>query len=350
MTQSRNIADVFVEQAIACEALGSPFTGGLCRRIAENLDRQTAVGRLCLDWQGDTGPSGESVPLRLCGGLHALVLSKRDDELARHYPPHKADAPEWAMINAALNTHEAFLLEWMTSPPQTNEVSRAAILWPALMAVSGHLKMPLRLLEVGASAGLNLRLDHFSYRLGGLDCGTPDGPLLLTPQWRGEELVHQGVKIISRAGCDLNPLDPANDHDALRLSSYCWPDQSERMQRLTAALGIARRYPAEMDKADAVVWLKDRLSAPSTGACTLIYSTIAWQYLPSEARAAGEATIRDAGRSATKAAPLVWLRFEADGQEPGAGIQLDVWPGGDRHALGRGDFHGRWVDWNNPHW
>jgi len=76
-----------------------------------------------------------------------------------------------------------------------------------------------------------------------------------------------------------------------------------------------------------------------------VFSTIAWQYLPPDRRGRGEELIRAAGGRAGEAAPLAWVRFEADGKEPGAALTLDLWPPGGRRLLARGDFHGRWVEW-----
>lgn len=40
--------------------------------------------------------------------------------------------------------------------------------------------------------------------------------------------------------------------------------------------------------------------------------------------------------------------MEADATPGSAALTLHLWPG-DRHiALGRADFHGRWIDWQAP--
>ena len=340
-----SIRKTFTIQAEACEALGSPFTASLCRRLGGLLDRETAVGRLCLDWQGDPGPSADSIPLRLCGGLHALVLTGADETLAGHYPPTGEIAPPGEVIANALITHEDYLIEWMKSPPQTNEVSRSAVIWPAFMTLAGRVNMPLRLLEVGASGGLNLNAHRFSYRLGTIKCGVENSPLRLEPKWHGTEPDFADVNVASSEGCDINPLDPASDHDALRLRAYVWPDQRARKERLNSALQIARNHPVPVERADAVDWLSQKLADPIMDVCTVIYSTIAWQYMPDDARAAGKAVIIEATSRATEDAPLAWVRFEADGETPGAGIRLQLWPHGIDATLGRADFHGRWGHW-----
>jgi len=340
-----HIREAFSNQAKACDELGSAFTADLCRMFADNLTDETAVGAMCLGWAGDPGPSGDSVPLRLCGGLHALVLGARDEALADLYPPRTCGGLDWDVLENALIEHEAFLLEWMALPPQTNEVSRAGVRWPSLTVIAAVAQLPLDLLEVGASAGLNLNLDRFRYTLGAVQTGERASPLHLKPQWKGNQVAPAAVDIRHRAGCDISPLDIGDPVQALRLRSYVWPDQDERKQRLEAALTIADSNPVVVERSDAVSWLREQLDGIREKTCRVIYSTIAWQYLSKQARQEGEALIGAAAQNATFDSPLAWLRFEADGKEPGAGIGLQMWPHGIDAQLGRGDFHGRWVDW-----
>lgn len=343
---SQQVVNSFIDQAEVCGPMGSTFTAGLCSTFAANLDHGTAVGAFCLDWEGDPGPSADSIPLRICGGLHALVLSGRDQNLAQFYPPHRLEAPDWSHIKSALTEHEDFLLDWMRSPPQTNEVSRSAVIWPALMTIAKLTGKPLQLLELGASGGLNLQSSRFGYDLGGLLCGMRDSKLQLQPDWKGPMPVMAEPEIFQRHGCDLNPLNPSDADDELRLRSYVWPDQAQRKARMDAALEIAKANPARVDREDALSWLERHVSSLPDQTCTVIYSTIAWQYLPKAARARGAELIENCGNALKgNSKDLAWLRFEADGKSPGGGIHLQLWPLGCDQDLGRADFHARWVDW-----
>lgn len=121
--------------------------GRLMPLIGARLTAETAIGARCLEWTGDIGPSGQSVPLRLAGALHGLVLSGLAPELAAAYPPNVvSDGTLWGAVEAAFTTHETRLMEWLDRPPQTNEVRRAAAIiagiWWALDHVGnvpGHL-------------------------------------------------------------------------------------------------------------------------------------------------------------------------------------------------------------------
>ncbi|MBP1859131.1 DUF2332 domain-containing protein [Rhizobium herbae] len=338
----------FVRQASACRELGSPFTARLCTLAAERLTASHSVGKTILSWRGDPSPGGDSVPLRLAGALHALVLPRTDRVLAAVYPPASASDKElWAAVDNACRTHSAFILERLKSAPQTNEVRRSAALLPGFLTISSLFHKPLVLSEVGASAGLNLQWDHYDYRLGDRSWALQPSPVLIAPEWRGLPPPDVPLHVESRAGCDLNPLNPASSDDVLRLLSYIWADQQDRLDRTRFALSIATANRQTVEKADAVDWLQRRLQPVHEGRAHVIYHTIAWQYLPAPSKAEGEALITAAGERATASAPLARLQMEADDQKHnGAALTLQIWPSGEKHPIGRADFHGRWVEWS----
>ncbi|WP_137702895.1 DUF2332 domain-containing protein [Marimonas lutisalis] len=338
-----SLQGAFRRQARACAGLGSPFMAQLLDLLAEQWHDGLPLAPRFAAWDGDIGPAGASLPLRLAGGLHALVLSRRDAELAAVYPPESAgNAKLWREVERAMHAHAAFLDRWVDSPPQTNEVRRAIALIAAGHALAARGGRPMILSELGASGGLNLMWDRYALDIGGQSFGPPDPVLTLAPDWDGPLPPTAQVTVSGRRGVDLNPLDPHAPEDALRLLAYLWPDQPERLTRTRAAIAA---QSAAVDRADAIDWLEDRLQQPHPGALHLIYHTVAWQYFPSDAQARGTALIEAAGARATEDAPLAWLSMENDGDDIGAALALRLWPGNTRHDLGRVDFHGRWMRW-----
>lgn len=338
----------FSQQAEACRVLGSPFTARLCALAGLRLDAMSEVGRIILDWDGDASARGDAVPLRLAGGLHALVIAGRSPSLSAVYPPRDAEVSDddlWKAVEEALHDHSAELSKWLASAPQTNEVRRSAILLPGFLTIARLTGLPLTLSEVGASAGLNLRWDRYRYRLGNVVWGEPSSPVILAPDWRGPAAELRPVDIVGRAGCDLNPLDTTSAKDRIRSLSYIWADQTERLERTRAAFEIASGVLAPVERADAVEWLGRRLREPREGSVHVVFHTIVWQYLPAAARKAGETLIAKAGERTHRTSPLAWLRLENDGKGPGAALTLTMWPGGQQRMIARADFHGRWIDW-----
>jgi hypothetical protein len=339
------IRQSFRRQAKACTDLGSPFTARLCTLAAERLTEETPVGTTLLGWPGNPDGTGDALALRLAGCLHALVRSGLDLDLAQVYPPHDVtDEHLWASVETALVRNEDFILQRLKSAPQTNEVRRSSVLLPGFLTIAEICGNPLHLSEVGASAGLNLHWDRYAYTLGKVEWGGPS-PVVLQPAWQGPPPPIAEIKVIDRAGCDLNPLDPGLEADQLRLFSYIWADQTDRLQRTAAALAIAAASQIRVEKADAIDWLRIRLLQPHPGRTHVVYHTIAWQYLPATLKAEGEALIAEAGARATSEAPLARLQLEADDKLEGAAILLTLWPNGETREIGRADFHGRWVKW-----
>jgi hypothetical protein len=209
--------------------------------------------------------------------------------------------------------------------------------------ISNHFPNPMRVSELGASAGLNLNWDHFAVDINAARLGPSNATVTLAPDWTGATPPMTAPKVIERRGVDLNPVDPAAD--SLRLRAYLWPDQPHRRILTDAALALPH---ARVDKADAIDWLAARLPHIA-GQTHMIYTTIAWQYFPTEKQRDGLRMIETAGATATPNTPLAFVQMENDGGENGAALTLRLWPNTCASdaplTLGRVDFHGRWVDW-----
>lgn len=322
----------FSAQSASCAALGSPFMAHLMQLCGTHLRPGSPIADRLLAWQGDVTSNGQSVPLRLAAGLHALVLNGHP--LANHYPPHTTpDTALWPTIEQAFATNAAQLTPYLDSPPQTNEVRRSGALILAASLLSKRHGLPIVLSELGASAGLNLNFDR--YGLGAF--GDPTSPVQLNPDITGTAPAPHPINVQSRAGTDLNPLDPS---DRTRLLSYLWPDQPERLALTRAALSLS---PDKPDAQDAAPWLTKRLAIRHNNALHLVFHTIAFQYFPPDTQATCRAALAQAGARATPSAPLAHLSLEADTNPNGAALTLTTWPTGKTEHLARADFHGRWL-------
>ncbi len=351
----KGIRASLIDQAASCEALGSPFTGRLCRLLSARLDPASLVGRHVFGWRGDYSARADNVALRLCGALHQLALTRTDDTLAKVYPPEGGLADEtdeifWNAIAAALETHNAAVIDFLASAPQTNEIRRSAVLIPAYHAVAAKFGLPIAMHELGASAGLNLYPDKYGLKTDKFSIN-PESKLVLTPEWRGE-IPHTGsLEIISKQACDLSPVDIDIPENEMRMLAYIWPDQIDRIERTKAAMRLAQANSAHtVDKEDAVVWLELALKRRKKNVASVFHHTIAWQYFPPELQRKGEQLFDEYGTLAGEENPIVRISMESDGGgvDVGAKLTLTVWPSGTSYDLGRADFHGRWVDWKNP--
>ncbi len=339
----------FERQQQACSALGSDFTALVCQTIGELGLPDSTVRQTIADWQGDPSSQGDSVPLRLCGALHELVITQSDEELANAYPPNSHGMTTkdlHPILCRAMDRHQLRICARLQSPPQTNEIRRASAIYAGLTHIARKTNLPLVLSEIGASAGLNLLLDQFSYRFGPVAFGKTASPVHLEPDWTGPVPPPATFTIEERSGCDLFPFELADAGDRARLLSYVWPDQPDRLERLRSALSLTKQTPFTVDACDAVQWLHTRLKKSRPGKAHVIYHTIAWQYLSEKDKQKGRQIIENAGARSCEDAPLFVLGMEADDQDQGAALRLRSWPGGIDEQLGRVDFHGRWIAWN----
>jgi hypothetical protein len=339
----------FEEQAGFCTAYGSPFTGELILRAAEDARTDGPVAALVADWP--TNPRADALALRLAGALHAAVLTARDPALAALYP---AQSPNWRMddvwpVARAFLAREAdWVRDFLRSPPQTNETRRAIALLAGFLAFAQSWRGPVDMLEIGASAGLNLNWDRFAYRTDSWAWGR-ESPVLIDTDWRGAAPPLGEINVRNRAACDLNPLDIRDEAARLHLKSYIWPDQPDRLARFDGAVALALKHDARVDRADAAEWLAQKLAARAKDAATIVYHSVFLQYPPREAREAIIAAIQSAGAAATAQTPLAWVRLEPEAVTDGVFnglrfvIDLTTWPGGERRILGYTDGHVRAI-------
>jgi hypothetical protein len=253
-----------------------------------------------------------------------------------------------AAARALLTERRAEVVAFMVSPPQTNEVGRSFCLAPGFQVIAAETGLPLRLFEIGASAGLNLRFDRYAYDFAGQAWGEAGSPVLLDNDWRGGPPPLGSVEVVERAGCDQAPVDVSDPAQALRLEAYVWPDQVRRLARVRGAIAIAiaNANPASLVKADAAAWTAAQL-APRPGVASVLYHSVMWQYMPPVTQDAVRTAIEAAGAAATAGSPVAWLRMEPNPQRPQwqMELRLTLWPGGEDRHLADVHPHGTWVEW-----
>jgi hypothetical protein len=328
-------------QSAACRNVGSPLYEGILARAAVDFESRGPTWRLLAGRSGD--PGGSALALRLMGAVHRLVLEGAAPELERRYRERGSDAEAtWTAFRSVLEEHRERLGALIERPVQTNEVGRCAALLPGFLGVAARTGLPLRLLEVGASAGLNLRWGAYRYEAEDFAWGPPGSPLRIEFELAGGGIPTADVEFAEIAGCDAAPVDPTSEEGRLTLLSYVWPDQAIRVERLRAALALAAAQPAQVERGTAVEWTAGRLAEPVSGTATILYHSVVMQYLAEDERDAFLAVVSDAGARASAEAPLAWLRMEPDGER--AAIRVTTWPGGEERLLARAGYHGSPVE------
>lgn len=321
----------------------SPLYGRLAVGISEDSDL------LALAATARARP----VPNLLLAAVHMLLLQGSAHPLAAFYPSitHSqqalAQGDPFPQFRAFCLEHTAPIEQLLgTRRVQTNEVRRCACLLPAFAIAARQLGgRPLALVEIGASAGLNLLWDryHVDYGPAG-QCGDPAAPVRLACALRGDRtppLPAHLPQIAARVGLDLNPVDVRDPGAALWLRALIWPEQLDRAALLERAIEVARRDPPPLLAGDALGLLPGVLaSVPAdTGLC--IYHSFTLNQFPSAARQ------RFADMVAEHAAGRDLALSAMEWREPHASLDLTLFQNGARidQRLAHCDAHGSWMEW-----
>ena len=335
-------------QGQVCAVMGSSMYGDVLQQVAANVEADGVFAAILAGHENDSGRL--ALPLRLLGGLHRLALDGRAPALRRWYPSiggHWDTEAGWPDIVQAASEHADYLRGALDQPPQTNEVGRSAALIGGLLALVDRFELPVRLFEIGCSAGLNLRADHYRYRYLGGEWGPADSAVIVDDAWRGPLPPAASLRIAERHGYDIAPLDATSSDGELRLLSYVWPDQPARLDRLRGAISIARRVPAPLHRCNAI----DAVAGLSVadGALTVLWHSIMWQYLSASEQEAVLVEIEALGGGAKADSPFAHLTLEPHRRTPDSPVEFVVrarsWPGGDHRLLAACSPHGPPVTW-----
>lgn len=267
--------------------------------LADDLQAGGPTAQICRDHLDATRE--EAIQLRLLAAIFRIVLRGDAPQLARFHPcmggcmGGTAPAEDaWAVLRPLLVAHAHELSAGLGKAPQTNEVGRSACLAIGLFeAVRRHGVRCVRLLEPGASAGLNLNVDHYRMIGPGWSWGEQDQPLVLDTQAAG--IRPELLTVIERRGCDLDPIDATRPEGERYLTSFVWPFDLARHERLAAALKTVRAHPVMVDRAPASIWIPEQLALPvGDDVLTVIWTSITQQYWPATESETVEEAICDA--------------------------------------------------------
>ncbi len=343
MPSRERAAFLLRDQAAYCAEMGSPLYAELLERAADDAE---AGGPTFTVLEPFDAPNlrADALALRLMAAVHRLVLSGEAPRLAAFYPSAGGGADRdgaWGAFRDLVADEPARLRPLVAAPCQTNEVGRCAPLSFGFLELAERYRLPLRMLEVGASAGLNLRFDRYRYGGGGAAWGPPESPVDLTGLWlEAPPYRPDALRVVERRGCDRRPIDITTAEGRLQLEGSLWADQTTRLARLRGAFEIAAREPASVEQASVDEWLPRMLAAARPGVTTVVCHAIVYEYFTDAVRRAFHETLDSAGAAASREAPLAWLRFEATPANRGYAATLTTWPGDEERVVATAGAHG----------
>jgi hypothetical protein len=335
-------------------ALSTRTRAPLYAQLSAQIADDPATARLLLH-----APPLQRLPVLLFAAVHALLLEMPDEPLAAYYPnltANPASGDPYPAFRAFCAAHEPQLAGTLANrATQTNEVGRCALFLPALGLVADEVG-PLALVDVGASAGLNLLLDRYSYRYEPGGDVAPGTAVTLVCGTRGVVPVPASVPaVLDRIGIDRNPIDVRDEAAARWLEACVWPDQADRFHRLRAAITLARADPPPVVVGDAIGGLASAIAERTGGGHPVVMNSWVMSYLTHEDRVAFVAELDRIGGTRD----VSWVSVEAPGQTSGLPappgraddettvVTLTRWRDGGRTTdhVATAHPHGFWLHW-----
>ena len=277
----------------------------------------------------------------LFASVHYLLMRGSESPLRQYYasivddpgPPEEAIGP---FEDFALR-HEEWIVENSNRRyTQTNESKRCVALLPAIWETG---LQRFHLVEIGASAGLNLAMDRYHYRWDEVEWGPSGSPVILDANSRGGRVRPRQVEILSRTGLDLNPIDLDDPDERDWLLALIWPEHTERRSRLEKAMGLAKDVPMRMVAGDATETLPGVLSSLSEGDPVVVMNSMALMQFGRSQRESLYRAIEEEG----SARPVRRVSFEilAAGDE---WVTLAADSGRGLAQIGQAHPHGEWIE------
>ena len=280
----------------------SPLYDRICRFVADDEELLALV---------QEAPPPAHQPNVLLGVVHYLLLGGLEHPLGAVYAG-QSDADPGPLFRDVCLSHRAEVLALMeTRRTQTNECGRSAVIGPALTWVAQQYGAPLALLDVGASAGLNLGCDRYLLDYGAAgSTGPADATVRIECTVRGgvPPIAPRLPAIAARLGLDRSPIDLTDERDARWMLACIWPDTG-RLERTSAAIRDAQAHPPTIRTGDMVDDLPAALAELPDDALACVTTTWALAYLPPDGREQFAARLAEAGR----ARPVVWISGEGPG-------------------------------------
>lgn len=322
----------------------APLYTRICHAVAEDDDVLSFVA---------TTPPTAHLPLVLLAAVHYLLLDGLDHPLADVYSGRSQADPAPLFHDLCMNHRDELATLMAYRHVQTNEIGRSALFGPALAVVADRVAAPIALVDVGASAGLNLHLDRYLLDYGPLGTTGPADATVRVPcrVVGGSPPIRAALPPLAAAvGIDREPVDISDDEDARWLVACVWPETG-RVSRMQLAIEEGRKDPPPVLAGDALDVVPDVVAGLPSGAAACVLTSWSFAYFPVEAREAFSQMLSDLARER----PLAWLYGEQPGVGPAFGEPMDNCVLGvvlyddkgvpDPMLLASVQPHGEWLDW-----
>ncbi|MFD5825571.1 DUF2332 family protein [Lentzea sp. NPDC060358] len=276
----------------------APVSARIVSELAGELDRGGPVADLLCS---HTAVHSPLFGVQALAGVRLLMLSGKAPELSRRFASAHAAAMAgesdsaallaWLAARTAIVENAGEILAALDRTVQQHQPKTAGFLLRGLTMIGAPR---VRLLELGACAGLNLILDRYRWFGLGWEWGEKDSPVRLAATGPRPP----ALEIVDRAGCDLQPRDPADPRHAMILQSFIPPEHDSLRWDLDDAIELATKVGVRVDRSPAGRWLRENLVPPEDrDICTVVWHSSFWSYLTEDERHEIETTLTAAAGS-----------------------------------------------------
>ena len=310
---------------------------GLLRAAADDGGDEPFLADLLAE--NVAGVDSDPAP-RLAAAIRYLALNGGAPDLARGLGEGESADPAlvWSLARAAIADNLDEIRAFVARGPQSNDPGLSAVLYGALLLLAERYAMPVRLLEVGASAGLNLNADRYRYTVAGQTLGEPGSALGFRDPWDGGRVQplpgsEPPLRISRRAGCDLHPIDSRTAEGKHRLLAYLWPDQLGPIARLESSWAVTPP-PPKIVAAPAAGWLSRQLAERRDDELTVVWRSRLRAHMSRGDHERLESVLTAGGTESSIQRPLASLELEPSSESRGQlALVLRTWPLRERQLL-----------------
>ena len=290
--------------------------------------------------------AGQPIPNLFFAAVKRLLDDCAEDDLARYYDrAANGESPSEGLTGSFARfcaRNEAGMVELVRARRvQTNEVRRCSYLMPAFGVVSLDAdNAPLGLIDVGASAGLNLLWDGYQYRYSdGSMYGRSDSEVVIECELRSSmpRLPSKFPDVAFRKGVDLNPVDLRDDEEYLWMLALVWPDHSDRTALLKAARRVWLSDPPSVESGDALEILPGIIGAVPRSSALCVFHCHTLNQFPVASRAAFYESLSETSYDRTV------YHIHSEGER--MSVARIVNGVEDTILAAIRNAHGRWVEW-----
>lgn len=221
---------------------------------------------------------GQPVPNAFLAAVHFFVLKNKQALLAQYYPSvtgQKTQAIPFGLFKAFVQQHQHGIIDLLQHRiVQTNVITRCNYLMPVFSNLLSSANGPATIIDIGASAGLNLNFDRYEYYYNNekvygnsrvkLHCQIKAGKVPTIKPFKNP---------IEKIGIDQHLIDVTNTDDLIWLQALIWPDQTERFLMLKEALNAPNLSEIKRIAGDTVADFKNIIEAVDPYALLIISAT-----------------------------------------------------------------------------